>query len=125
MPKKSSRNERAPNADEFAAALKRMALHPKKREMLRAHYAAPNRRITTRELARAVGYKNYRAANLHYGLLGQYLAEEVSPRALPHNICALLHAERPMYAPHSLGNDEWLLEMNPDLARALELIEWV
>ncbi len=37
--------------------------------LLRAQYAAPAHTITATELARAVRYENYNAANLHYGTL--------------------------------------------------------
>lgn len=45
--------------------------------MLRAHLAAPDRLISATRLAKAAGYAGYEGANLHYGLLGQRVAEEI------------------------------------------------
>lgn len=45
--------------------------------MLRAHLAAPDHLISATRLARAAGYAGYEGANLHYGKLGQRIAEEI------------------------------------------------
>lgn len=45
--------------------------------MLRAHLAAPDHLISATKLAEAAGYAGYEGANLHYGLLGQRVAEEI------------------------------------------------
>ena len=39
--------------------------------LLRVHYAAPEHVATATELARGVGFANYNAVNLRYGLLGK------------------------------------------------------
>jgi predicted HicB family RNase H-like nuclease len=46
-------------------------------QMLRAHLAAPNQQISAAKLAVAAGYSGYEGANLHYGKLGQRVAEEI------------------------------------------------
>ena len=46
--------------------------------MLRAHYRAPDRRITMGKLAEAVGFKNYSVSNLHYGKLAHKLCDEMN-----------------------------------------------
>jgi predicted HNH restriction endonuclease len=48
------------------------------RKMLHAHYHAKDHKITATELSRAAGYKNYNAANLHYGKLSAKLCNELS-----------------------------------------------
>ena len=45
--------------------------------MLRAHLHAPDQLISATRLAEAAGYSGYEGANLHYGKLGQRLAEEI------------------------------------------------
>lgn len=45
--------------------------------MLRAHLAAPDKLISATKLAEAAGYAGYEGANLHYGKLGQRVADEI------------------------------------------------
>lgn len=45
--------------------------------MLRAHLAAPDQLISATKLAEAAGYAGYEGANLHYGKLGQRIADEI------------------------------------------------
>lgn len=45
--------------------------------MLRAHLDAPDRLLSATRLAEAAGYSGYEGANLHYGKLGQRVAEEI------------------------------------------------
>lgn len=47
------------------------------RTMLRAHCHAPNHTITATQLAQAAGFENYGAANLHYGTLAHWVADEL------------------------------------------------
>jgi len=69
----------APSAMEYAEAFDRLGKLPAGYEaMLEAHLNAPDYCITATQLAEAAGYENYNAANLHYGRLGQMLAEELS-----------------------------------------------
>lgn len=45
--------------------------------MLRAHFSAPDHLLSATKLAEAAGYSGYGGANLHYGLLGQRVAQEI------------------------------------------------
>jgi hypothetical protein len=45
--------------------------------MLRAHLTAPDHLISATKLAEAAGYAGYEGANLHYGKLGQRVADEI------------------------------------------------
>lgn len=45
--------------------------------MLRAHLHAPDQLISATQLAEAAGYENYNAANLHYGLLGKRIGDQI------------------------------------------------
>ena len=71
--------EGAPSArtyqDAFAALLPGMA--GSYVAMLRAHLSAPDHLISATRLADAAGYAGYEGANLHYGLLGQRVANEI------------------------------------------------
>jgi hypothetical protein len=57
------------------AAIERERLHPRHREMLEAHYSAPRHTITMVNLAAAVGYPSWRAANLQYGHLARRVGQ--------------------------------------------------
>jgi hypothetical protein len=64
---------------EYAEAFARLGKLPAGYEaMLQAHLNAPDHCITATQLAEAAGYENYNAANLHYGRLGQLLAQELN-----------------------------------------------
>ncbi len=68
----------APSAAEYAEAFERLGqLAPGYEAMLEAHLNAYDHLITAAELARAAGYRNWSAANLHYGTLGKRLAIEL------------------------------------------------
>lgn len=58
-------------------------------EMLRIHLAAPDRMISARHLARAIGFSDWHGANLHYGKFAGKLCKElgVSPST---NLSALV-----------------------------------
>jgi hypothetical protein len=58
-------------AAEYAAALKEAMRDAsgKQIDLLRAHCVAPKNTTTWSSLAQEVGYKNFRAVNLHYGVL--------------------------------------------------------
>ena len=45
--------------------------------MLRAHFAAPDHLLSATKLAEAAGYPGYESANLHYGKLGQRVADDI------------------------------------------------
>ena len=58
-------------------AVRDAGLPPAYLAMLRAQCQSPNQTITSTRLAEAAGYKNYNAANLHYGTIGRLLAERL------------------------------------------------
>ncbi len=61
--------------DLYKTGLTEVGLSDGQLAMLKAHYRAPDRRITMTRLAESVGYKNYAAANLQYGKLAKKLCE--------------------------------------------------
>ena len=94
--------------------------------MLRAHYHAPERRITATSLAEAVGYDGYSSANLHYGKIGKYLYEE-----LPMDILRYENGNQkgePIYTNmlayfEKQGSEEhWIWKMRPEVAGAIHAL---
>lgn len=68
----------SPSPRSYAEALKRLEPLPGTyRAMLQAHLHAEDRFISATRLALAAGYENWSGANLHYGLLGRKVAEEL------------------------------------------------
>jgi len=68
----------APSAKVYEEAFLAIgALNDGYRAMLAAHLHAPDHLISATKLAEAAGYANWSAANLHYGLLGAKVAEEI------------------------------------------------
>jgi hypothetical protein len=94
---------------------------PAQKAMLQAHYRARGRVITASNLAHAVGFESYHAANLHYGLLAQMLREALR---LPHTGTELDMLVS-FVPPGTQSNDHWLLVMRDEVARALEALGWV
>jgi hypothetical protein len=96
-------------------------LTDKQREMLRAHYHAPDRKITARQLAEAVGYPNYSTVNLQYGVIGALLCELLGQEPDSERLYVLLHFIR----PHTEGNAEWIWRMREPAAQALQELGWI
>lgn len=105
--------EPIPSAQEYIAAFRAVAsdLTDSYLEILRVHYRAPGRTVTATQLSRAMGYRNYRGANLHYGKLGGLVGRRLGWRPKM-QLKVLVSFEKP-------GN-EWHWIMRPQVARALE-----
>ena len=65
----------APSPTAYREALDVIGLNRGEKAMLQAHLAAPWHTLTATELAKAAGWENWSAANLHYGGLGRKVAE--------------------------------------------------
>jgi len=103
---------------QFEDALQQLSdrIKPKQWEMLCAHYHAPNRSVTARQLAKEVGFKSYDAVNLQYGLLGSLLGSVLGFEKSKSSVLATFTK------PKDKDNSEWLWVMLPALAKALEKI---
>ena len=79
-----ARGRATPKVKEYIKALQAIlpSLNDNQLAMLKAHYKAPKRTITATQLAQAVNYKTYSAANLHYGKIG-FLLNEILCMDLP------------------------------------------
>jgi hypothetical protein len=91
-------------------------IHKNYVSMLQAHRVAPNFDVTATELADAVGYQNFNAANLHYGKLGSYIGE-------------LLRLPQPEFCVKTLvtfrhDGVEWHWIMRPEVIQTLDQVNW-
>lgn len=91
------------------------------RQMLLAHFSAPDRSITARQLAAAVGLSKFNAANLHYGKLARLLGSMLGNNPAADNVSLLAS----LVPPGTRGNKEWLWVMRPQVAQALQLLGFV
>lgn len=110
-------------ASEYAEALQRLGtkLSEKQREMLVAHYRAPDKKVTAGQLASKIGYANFGGANLHYGKLGVLIGQELGLPEQDLHVGVLVLFIR----PNTEGNKEWVWQMRPELAEALERLKLV
>lgn len=109
-----------PSAQDYVRAFRviEAEMTPKQRAMLLAHYQAPGRSITATQLAWKVGYQSMGGANLQYGILARMVRDVLDfpqGRGLVHlySLCTFIKAEH------------WIFVMRPQVARALELLEWL
>ena len=86
--------------------------------MLTTHSSILNEDITASEMARAVGYKNFNAANLHYGKLGKRLANSLGID-IDENYCVFV------LATFEYDGHEWHWIMRPQVKQALSQVRWV
>lgn len=109
-----------PNATQLTAALQAIGL-PGGRQLqfLKAHYQAPGKALTAARLAKAAKYQSWRGVNLQYGRLAGKIARVL--KAKDAGLSLLVEFIR----PKSVTNDQWVLVMRPEFARALEKSGWV
>ncbi len=110
-----------PSQLQYSSALEslvRRGLHPRKREMLLFHRAAPQQVVTMSMLAEHVGYTTFSAANLHYGRLAGDIADLGGFR-LPDRRYAIsaIGAWRQL-PPHPSGH--FSFAMHPELVAAID-----
>lgn len=67
-----------PTVAEVRAAFDAIKMTDGQSKMLIAHLAATDHILTATQLAEAASYKDYSAANIHYGGLGKLLSEELN-----------------------------------------------
>ena len=63
-----------PTADEFVEAINSVKPTDGQWAMLKAHYNAPDRKLTSAQLAKAANYEHFYAANTQYGTLGSNIS---------------------------------------------------
>lgn len=99
-------------------------LNPNQKRMIAAQYHAPNRQLTTTQLANVVGWEGHNAVNLWYGYAGFMMFGEC-PRELPKDG----NTGKPIFS-FSLSTGwwemtpdgkRWVWEMRPEVAAGLKL----
>lgn len=117
-----AQNSPAPLPAEYVDAMRRVlpSLSAGHLAMLKAHYRATDRSLTSTQLAKAAGYASYGAANLQYGLVARNLWEEL-PIPLPVGTDG-----QPIYTyaladegDRSGSEDQWVWKLRPDVAAAI------
>ena len=98
-------------SEDYVAALKRVEPTDSQWEMLRIHLAAPDHIITARQLAFALGFANWSAANLHYGKFAGKLCKEMCV-SLNTNLWVLVEFSK-------LSCSEWELHLRQPVIEAL------
>jgi hypothetical protein len=91
----------------------------KQLEFLQAHFNSPGKASTAAELARAVGYENWRPINLHYGKLAAMIG---AAAGVPNPGIGLLVK---VVGPKTISNENWILVMRPEFAKALVQAGWI
>ncbi|MGI1671815.1 MAG: hypothetical protein K6L74_16035 [Neptuniibacter sp.] len=97
-------------------------------QLIRAHGAAENSRITMTQLADELGYENFNAANLHYGKYAHLIANalnfqpQTGKDGNPIWWMTLASGE-PGVDLSSNGHFE--IQMHPELLNALKHMRWV
>jgi hypothetical protein len=115
-------NERSrlPTAEDYRVVLSRMVLSPNQKGLLDAHYWSPEHTVTMEALAKAVGSPGTQGVECQYQRLARRLAEALKWQGglwvLDIIGTSIPSGER--------GNADWLLVMQPELARALEYQKW-
>lgn len=104
-------------ASEYVSAFQNLEISPHYLKMLMLNYLAPNRTLTATEMAKAMGYDHYTAANLHYGTLGGMVGKKLGWNPLPqYKVNVLVDFDKP--------DAEWTWIMKPEVAEAIELLNW-
>lgn len=116
-------NDKIPAAESYVDIFGRLyndkRITDKHKEILRLHYKSQERAITTRELAKLVGYSAYNAVNAQYGRLAGLVCTELKqPQEC--NLAILVEFEPD---PKTNGK-ETLLRMRPQVAEAIEILQW-
>ena len=78
----SKRVNGIPTSQEFVKAFSSLNLSDGQWAMLKAHYNAPEKKLTSSQLAEAASYQHFYAANTQYGNLGRMIADylDVTPK---------------------------------------------
>ncbi len=102
---------------DYVNAFRNLNLQPYQRRMLEIHYCAPNHTLTATQMAKAMGFRNWGGANLHYGVLGKLVAEMLGWHPMPETaLYVLAEFEKP--------GREWHWIMRSPVASAMEILGW-
>jgi hypothetical protein len=116
-------SDNVPTAEEFRHALAAVSdqMTVNQLLLLQRHYRAPGRAITARQLAEAVGFRDWRGVNLQYGTLAKRVCDALGVTIDGDNLFVLATFVR----DPGIDDGECQLVMRVQVARALELLGWV
>lgn len=107
-----------PNSQRYVDALRAVHNLPDNHiQMLRIHYCSPQRTMTAKQLALAMGYSGYQPVNSRYGGLAGSVGERLNFRPTGVRLGVFVEFQH--------VNGEWHWIMRPELAGALEELRWV
>ena len=109
-----------PSVKDYVSAFRKIEneLKPNQFKMLEKHYNCNCHITTATDLAFAMDYKNFNAANMQYGKLGSMVSNALGLGHL--GVITLV-----LMLPPSDANSEWLWVMRDNVAEALEKLGWV
>ncbi len=112
-----------PSVADYAAAFQAIeaGITPKQRELLLLHHRAQARVTSATRLAEAVGFENYNAVNLQYGLLARQVADQLG---IDLNESVVAGVLVDFVDPGFAANEHFLWVLRPDVAQALEDLGW-
>lgn len=107
-----------PTSQQYVAAFRTVRnLTDNHVQMLRIHYYSPQRTVTAKQLALAMGYSAYRPVNSQYGGLAGSVGEQLNFR--PTGV------KLGVFVTFQHVNGEWHWKMRPEAVQALEELRWV
>lgn len=112
------------SADYYRAlkALERAGIHPSHRDLLRAHFAAPQHTVSWRELAPSVGYANAEAVKLQYGSFARRIAKQLGITRPPAGFWLHVLAD---WGSRPDGRGHTTFRMRPQVVAALKRLGWL
>jgi hypothetical protein len=112
-----------PSVADYAAAFQAIEgrITPKQRELLLLHHRAQARVTSATRLAEAVGFENYNAVNLQYGLLARQVADQLG---IDLNESVVAGVLVDFVDPGFAANEHYLWVLRPNVAQALEDLGW-
>ncbi|USA38532.1 hypothetical protein [Pelagerythrobacter marinus] len=116
----------APSVNAYFNALKTLEPLPRHHlAMLEAHLGAPGYLMTATELAKAAGWTDYSAANLHYGNLGYELSQELEwappKREDGTPVWTMVLATEPDVAGELIETTDFQWKLRPQIIEALNM----
>lgn len=109
-----------PSVKDYVSAFRKIEaeMKPNQCKMLKEHYKSDCHITTATDLAIALKYKNFNAANMQYGKLGSMVSNALGLGHL--GVITLV-----LMVPPSAANSEWLWVMRDNVVEALEKLGWV
>jgi hypothetical protein len=92
---------------------------------LRAHAEAKGRALNMRAIAKAARYAHWRAGNLQYGLLAERIGREMGRSKEGFGLLVEFIPPKRVSKDKNISNDEWILVMRPNFAKALIRSGWI